>query len=320
MRINEFLNEGQKRLTPYDSLVSRLSLQPIEELQKQYDKYKGMYDRQMARGPDNDADKVEFQVKVYKDAIELKNNTIDQETFKRLNEAAVGSMRLKDLGKIFPAIVDAYRETVDYGERESNPSVNINSSEKFSFSHPWADGYRVVNILYKNGKAVVLNSEWSGNEVEAMRNGNIADSGKSIELKPGEVGLSVQHGQKNFCHLYIHPDNVNKLITSDSSDLNNLEKVTLMIMRAIKGGYRMKYFMEYVRSADFRGTNFHLKDEDKITKEQLMELIKEKYPGALKIQELYDVVLSGLISKGYATKNNSLTEKGKSFVITYRGW
>ena len=124
-----------------------------------------------------------------------------------------------------------------------------------------------------------------GESIHKIHSSDPQHHGKSTVLSSNDMILDCMVGHVNICYLYVHPDNVSKLIKDDHS----LSKEELLMLKVFRS-YTPKYREEYYNS-----------DKRKL------------YPD--KTPEEFEKVIDSLVSKGFMSKNKAgstqLTAKGK---------
>jgi hypothetical protein len=179
----------------------------------------------------------------------------------------VGIMQLKDLQTSFPHLASAYKST--YGAK--HPDIKIITDTSFTFPSEQYEG-----------------GNW--HDIYLSRNGTVAhipasDSkyhGQHTAIAKGDAILDCLRGNFSMCRLYVHPDEVAKLLPDQSeTELSKEEKSFLEVFRGTKSFAREEEF--------YRST---------------------KAPAGT-----YPKILDALIAKGLIKKNaagsSQLTLKGK---------
>lgn len=231
--------------------------------------------------------------------------------------AFISYILIKDLQKSFPKLAGAYSQIF-----RGKPKIAINSATQITLSGSSGDGYKAIAVLYHDEQIKVIEGSWGGSNMFVAT--PVDDYKKPIPIHSGDAIMECQVGAHESCTLYIHPDNIAKMLPPpEGGDITSLEKLMLGILVGLISSARLEEFKN-----GLQGSNYTLSQYAKgITKEDIkkdLDIVLEALNGSKKIIDIWKKVAEGLQAKKLVKISSNgavaLTIEGKSMARRNAGW
>jgi len=154
----------------------------------------------------------------------------------------------------------------------------------------------------KNNKGILVSAVLGPNDYSPEIE-DILNKGDEVPLTPNLVlgkpmSILQTHTYTKRAVLFMHPDNVLKILEDKSVVFSKDEKVVLLIIRGINSSERKEEFLRYLED---------LTDKGYLTRQEKAEGIKK-----------YEEIIASLKTKGCLTAAGAINTKGRNVIAKYR--